>query len=440
MRLLTPLMRRLRGPGLGAELLRGGLAVGATMVAGLAAGLVSAILLARALGPADLGVYAMAMAILALVSLPIESGLPALVTREIARARALGDAATIARLARFADMAALGLGALILGGLYAGLAIWGRGGALAAALMPAVVVVPLVVLGNLRGAAVIGLGRSAAGTLPTEVVRPLGLALAVALYPLVTAAPLTPAGAVMLQIPGALAAWGLAAWTWARARPQAPGGAPRPGETAAWTRATFRLGLGRGLRVGDGHLMTLMVGALATPAAAGFLRVALRGAEVSALGHRTIVQLLGPQIARLDALGDRARLQTLLTRSAQAMTLVQAGALALFALAGGPLIEALFGPEFRPALTALIVLTAVHLVRAIFGATPILLISLRREGAYLLSLGLKIALGLALGGALIRGFGQDGAALALLIGTTVQSIYLWRVSRSLGLRPTALGL
>ncbi len=82
-------------------LLRQG-SIGALMHLGaMLSGFISAIILARALGAEGLGVYAATFALLTICSMPLEFGLPSLVTREVAKYWQTDDHSHIRGLLKF---------------------------------------------------------------------------------------------------------------------------------------------------------------------------------------------------------------------------------------------------------------------------------------------------------------------------------------------------
>jgi len=83
-------------------LLRQGSIIGALMHLGaMLSGFISAIILARALGAEGLGVYAATFALLTICSMPLEFGLPSLVTREVAKYWQTDDHSHIRGLLKF---------------------------------------------------------------------------------------------------------------------------------------------------------------------------------------------------------------------------------------------------------------------------------------------------------------------------------------------------
>lgn len=85
------LKQYIKGDGLGALLIKASIGSAGLRVTSMLLSFLVGVLLARNLGPSGYGIYALVMAIIALLTVPTEFGLPSLVTREVAVARAEKD-------------------------------------------------------------------------------------------------------------------------------------------------------------------------------------------------------------------------------------------------------------------------------------------------------------------------------------------------------------
>src|SRR5688572_30631473 len=140
-------------------------------------GFAVAVVLARALGPEGYGVYSYVYALVLLMAIPAEFGLATLVVRETAKAGALGQWGTVRGVWLWASSAA-GILAVVfaaVGGSLAWLFADRFSTAQLATFGWGLALVPLMALGNLRGAALRGLGRVVTGQLPEGVLRPMFL-------------------------------------------------------------------------------------------------------------------------------------------------------------------------------------------------------------------------------------------------------------------------
>ena len=94
------------GAGLGPLLVRSVTGTAAVRLSAMVASFAVGVQLARVLGVSGYGYYGMAVAVITLAGIPGEMGLPRLVTREVAAAKARGDLAVLFGVLRWADRTA----------------------------------------------------------------------------------------------------------------------------------------------------------------------------------------------------------------------------------------------------------------------------------------------------------------------------------------------
>lgn len=419
-------------------LVQSGAGFGALVAGEMALGLISAVLLARGLGAEGLGVYALAMAVAVLAGLPVEFGLPSLVMREVAHASADAQAGTAKGVIVFA-MTVIGAASAVVVPVVtvaAASPFGGLGGEVRAILPVAALLIPVNGFGRVLGAALAGRERVALGALPHRLVRPGTFVLALALALLVEPGWLTPTRAMALQVTASALALGVAALLFLghfRAT-------LRHGRAVVfwrtWLAAALRLGLSKGLMRAHPEVLLLLTGALSSFENVGLLRVAQRGASLVATGMAIAVMPAAPRLARLHSEGAKARLQRLIAAVARATFAISLVGLGGFALGGHWLLVTAFGPGFAAATDALLILCLGHVVRTLFGPVDTVMNVLRREGATVRGFAGSLALSTAVAAALLPFMGANGAALGMLAGTTLISIYLRaRVRRDFAIDP-----
>ena len=134
----------------------------------------STAILARILGPADYGVYSYVIALVTLLTVPSEFGLPALIIRETASGMAREDYSAVqgvwvwsSRTTGIISLSLVGLSVITILLFRQSLA-----GSRLETFIWALALVPLIALGDLRGAALRGLKRIVSGQLPEFLLRP----------------------------------------------------------------------------------------------------------------------------------------------------------------------------------------------------------------------------------------------------------------------------
>ncbi len=428
----------LTGRGLQAVLLKGGAASLVIKAVSTLLGMWVAILLARGLGPDNYGVYTHVMAIVSVLALPAQVGLPALVVRETAKAQATGQWGLMRGLWRWASLVALGASLVVVGLAVAG------GWCLREQLNPvhtqtmliALLMTPVVALGTLRGSALQGLKRLVAGQLPEQILRPLVYALVLTIF--LNAAPgrLTPVGAMGFYCGTACLVFAVGAILLWRARP-APlrAGPPPVYEKRAWWQAVLPLSLISGVGVLKSQTDILMLGWLLPSEQVGIYRAAVSVAGLVAFGLQAVNMVVAPYFAKFHAEGDRVRLQKLVTRTGWLMLALAVPVVMVLLVSGGAVLALLFGPVYREGSVALAIMAAGQLVNVATGSVGVLLNMTGHEKDILRGSILSAVLNVVLNLVLIPRLGVSGAAVASSVTLSFQMITLcFYVRQRLGIR------
>ncbi len=204
--------------GLRSSLLRSSAGIGGLTSVELALGLLTAILLARDLGAEGFGVYSLALAAVILAGLPVEFGLPTLVTREIAHDSAGQESGVAKGVVIFAATVIVFTSAVIVTVLlvFGDTLVAGLDRSVRPILPIAVLLIPVSALCNIIGGALGGMQRVAVGNMPQKLVRPGIFALALGAALVLDPGWLTPTRAMALQLIAATAALMFAGFCFAR--------------------------------------------------------------------------------------------------------------------------------------------------------------------------------------------------------------------------------
>ncbi|HEX6398458.1 MAG TPA: oligosaccharide flippase family protein [Steroidobacteraceae bacterium] len=388
------------------------------------------LLLARLLGAAEFGTYAIAIASANVLGVPAAAGFDRLLIREVAALRACERWGALRGLLARATQVALAASTLLALAL-AAVAWWSiRDESLQSALCWAALLLPLVAFARLRQAAVQGLGRVPAGLLPETLVQPVTTMLLVLLAFVGMDVTRSGANAVALQCAAAVAAMlvgiGLVRALWPRdARRTEP-----VFETARWLTSATPLMIMLGMNMLLVNADTIMMGWLVDETLAGQYRVAAQISMLVGFPMTAINMAVAPTLARDYALGDMTSLRRNTLRASR-WALLAALPIALVLFVGGRTLLGLFGPEFAAVYPTLMVLAAGWLANSFAGATGYLLIMTKHE--WLAAVIFTVA-ALATVGAnylLIRDLGAIGAALGTAGGMALLGLGFWTCARRL---------
>lgn len=427
------------GESLKARLVRGALGVGGLKLIQLPLTLLISILLARGLEPAGYGQYSFVMAAIAILALPVASGLGQLVTREVAKYHHGEDWGLFRGLLQRAHQWIF-LGSAIL--VVAVVLVAGRNASWAVddqwtLLLIATPLLPLLGLNALRSATLRGLRNVFYAQLPELVARPWVNLLVIA--GLAYAGLLNPATALFSQILAAGFAFGLGAWLLMRLKP--PNLCPTQAEyqTREWWRALLPFTLLSAVSTLNGQIGILALGWLGTNEDIAALRVAMSGAVLVMLSLSIVNMVIGPHIARAHRDGDAAHLQKLSRQSARAALAVGLPMALALIFFGGQVVELLFGEEYRNlAALPLAILAFGQLMNLGFGSVGTLLSMTGYERDTLSGQALALSFNAIAAVILIPPFGVVGAALSVAIGIASWNVVLTvRCVQRLGFRPSA---
>jgi O-antigen/teichoic acid export membrane protein len=165
-----------------------------------------------------------------------------------------------------------------------------------------------------------------------------------------------------------------------------------------------------------------VIGALGTSNDLALYSAPFRLALLVGIPLLVVNQVVSPLIAGWHTRGENARLEQTL-QSAAAVAVLAAGVVAvLFVVAGGPLLELLFGTYYSQASGVLAILSVGQLLQTSTGANSYALLMTGHHRANALILTVSSVFTLALDIALFEAAGIDGVALATAVAFVLQNL------------------
>jgi O-antigen/teichoic acid export membrane protein len=400
----------------------------------------SGVLLARYLGPSDLGIYGVALGIAVVLSAIGQLGLYLLATQEISLARVRQDWGLIRGVTRWCAQAVTAAGLLLGGGfLIAALAASDSpgfvGAALWAAPLVAVMALTLLVSAELRALDWLLTGQSL-----DNLIRPALIALLLVVF---YAGPgsLSPGAAMAMNLAASLVALALGFWWLHLALPAEARSATPRREAKRWMAGAVPLAVSEVLRQLDGTYAVLVMGAVASSAETGIFRVALSTVVTLSLPLSMFNVVLAPTLARLYGEGQLDRLQKLLGIAAAAVAGSVALILLLLLVAGQWLVVAVFGAEYAGSWLPLMLLGLAQLIGGFFGVGLVVLGVCGEGKALARAYAISVTASIVLAVILAQVAGSIGVALAAIFGALLNNLIVWfHARRVMGLDVSPLGL
>ena len=406
--------------------------------AGLAYG--TQVLLARFMGQAEYGVFALAWVWIAILGHGCLLGVAQSVCRFVPQYRARGELELARGFLRGGALHALTSGAVT--AAIGGAVLWAVGASLDRshvwAFAAALAVLPLFAAQDF----VEGVARSFAW---------IGLAIAPLYLLRQGLIAVTFAAAVFLGVPAeawvALAcalgavtvALGVQGWLIRHRLREALEAGPRAYRLRLWAAASLPMALVDLTTLGLSYIDVILLGFFLPPEAVGVYFAATRILQFVVFAQYAASAATAQRFADAEARGDRATLAALVTRTARltgGLTLLTGAGV----LAAAPLLLALFGPAFASSLPVLAILIGGVVLQSTFGPAEDLLNMLGQERACALASGLVVALAAGLNCLLIPHFGVMGAASAMATAAVCRGVALSLLARRrLGVATTILG-
>lgn len=392
------------------------------------------VMLARRLGPAGYGVYGTALAVVTLLAVPAQLGLPLLATREVSVARTHGRPEDAAALGWWFTATIVAASILLAGGLLLAAVTLPFAPTLKPALIAAAGLLPALALSGLANGLLRGQERVVASQFLDVLIRPVAFAGILLAVP-GTLAVSTAIGA-QTAAASAIALLGLVLFFHALPRVQRRGAR----RLRAWVAAALPMTLLEAMRAVDGSYAVLIAGYWASIADAGLLRVALASAGFVTIPISLLTIVTAPFLAKAHAAGDKLRLERIVGGTALVMTLAVGLATLAVAIGGPWIIPLAFGTSFTGAYWPLLLLCLNQLLAAATGPAVMLLSMTGHERAVARAFVVSVLAAVIAALLLTPLFGVIGTAASTMFATAIRGVMLNRVARrTLGIPPSLLG-
>lgn len=411
------------------------LSVGATFLC--------SVLLARTLGPEQFGIYSYILAIVSLLALPATAGMPTLVLRETANTKALKDWSKMKGIWLWSGFVIASLSLIIYAfstvailNFFEGSKVFTEYKTFALGLIMSL----LMAMGNVRGAALRGLGLIIQGQLPESLIRPILLS-AFLLFLIQLEITLDPSYAMGLHLIAALVAFIIGAGLLLKAKPSELKSTKPVFYGRAWLFTILPLALMTGMQSLSSQVDILMLGNMGTSSDVGVYKIVVSGAALAVFGLQVVNMVITPRLASAFAQKDTFEAQ----KTASIGSLISFGltfpVVLVFYFFGTEILNLVFGSEYVIGYRALLIISLGQAINAFFGSSISILTMSGNEKFVIKGMSLSTIVNILLNLALIPYLGIDGAAVGASTALLVWNIYLWIViRRELNIDCTFFGL
>ncbi len=392
------------------------------------AGFILTVVLARAMGAAEFGVYTFVIAVVSLLGLPVQMGIATLVVRETARTFAREQW----RLMQGLWIWAIGFVA-ITSSIIVGFVL-GFNSVLEAIVSPnkinalshGIFLVMLLAFSSVLSSILRGLKHVFWGAFGDGILRQLCQATMILIAANGINRMITANEAILLYEIAVMLSLIIGFVLLMHLKPtEASVKVGYEFRNGKWFAALFPLGMIGGLQLIQSNTDLIMLGMLATDEAVGQYRIAVRAAALVVFGLSALNAVIQPYIADLHARRDWARLQTLVGTSAFWGGCLTLPVVILLIVWGQQLLVMAFGIEFSNAYVPLIILVTGQVINAFFGPVGLLLIMSGNDRMVLRGGFISTIANVVLNMLLIPTYGMAGAAFASTISIVLWNVFFW---------------
>lgn len=425
--MLNKIFKQFQGDGLKSNLMRGGLASIAIKIFGLGFSLLTAIVLARTLGPEQYGVYSYVLAIVSILAIPAMFGLPALIVRETAKAEVKQEWGLMRGLWSWANRITASLSVLI--AVIAAVVLWLNRDSFSQiqflTFAWGLVFIPLSALAALRGASLRGLRKVVQGQLPEQVLKPLLFIIVLVAVSLLGNIKITAASAMMFNALSAGVAFIFGAWLLLREKPKQFKIVTKEYDKKSWFNSVVPLAMVAGLDIILHQTDVVMLGLLSSGENVGLYKVAFQGAALIVIATEAFKAISTPHFSRLYHQNDILTFQKLAIQNARIGLILALPVAIIFYIWGAELIEYVFGKEYIASYKILIILISAQLFHIAVGVGGPLLNACGYERGTLIAQIITAIANVSLNYIFIPIWGVEGAAWATFIAIIIRKILIW---------------
>lgn len=407
-------------------------------IVGMGFGFLVGVQLARGLGAEGYGIYGTVMAVISVLMIPTELGMPQLVTREIASSGA-GSTQSIVSWARRRIIASSALITLLTAILLA-TAVFALAPSIRDVLLIGLLLIPIVAIGNIYGAALRGLHRVTTGQLGEFLLRPVFVSLMLFLVAVLFANSLTPRTAMALNVAAAVL---VAIVGYVLLKRELAGRVGHGYDSGIPPGVSFSqslpIAMSEGMRVLAAQAGILILALMASNAEVGQYRVAGQIYAVSTMPSALVNIAFAPTLATLHSHGRTKQLERVNISASIFLLTSAVFVLLIFLLFGKQAISLAFGAEYLPASQVLMVFLTGEVVASLFGHPTVYLNMARRQRTVMNWSAISLLVNVSLVIVLAHIYGAIGAAVGTSVGLIVwRGGCAWNAKRSLGVATSSL--
>nr|MBV6629024.1 flippase [Oceanococcus sp. HetDA_MAG_MS8] len=384
-------------------------------------------MLARTLGADGYGIYSYAFAVMSLLMVLAEAGVPTLLMREVAAARVLGKWGLLQGLLRramqyvtFTAAAVASVGLLALSWLAGDLHPKAQ-----ATMAFMLLTLPMVAMAKTLTHAMRGLHRVVTGQALDILLRPIIALVLIGSIFSVWPDVRDPQVAMIAQLVAALLVFIVSLLIMRDLFPVESLGQSAQYRNRVWIRNTLPFVLIGGAGIVNQQADIIMLGWFVNSSDVGIYRVASQGAILTTFPFQAISAVLAPRFSSLYRAGRNRQLTKLYRRSTGILVLLTVPLILVFLFEGETLLRFLFGEGYSSGHKVLAIISLGYFCNVVFGPVGTLMQMVGKERMTAVILSITGLLNVVMNAALIPVCGLAGAALSTAFTVFLYHALLW---------------
>lgn len=385
------------------------------------------IVLARYLKSDGYGIYSYILAIISVLAIPAEFGLPALVIRETSKNLVTRNFDLIKGIWHWSSRIALSMTGLILIVAILGNQIWfiNYSDNYKLTFLWGLPLIPLIAFSNLKNAALKGLNKVVLGQLGDNLIRP-GIFLALVLSTFfIFSNELSPNLIIGLQSISVGFSYLVGTFLLNYYKPFELKFSKSIQESKKWLSSAFTLAMVNGISLFNKWINVIILGLFTNSSNVGIYNVAIQISILASSGLQAVNLVVAPQFASLFIRGDHDRLQELTTISARVVLVINLLITIFFIFFGRLFLHFIYGPEYEVGYSPMIILLIGQFFNSATGSVAFLLNMTDNEKFTIRGTFVAVGINIILSFILSPKFGINGAAIASATSIAISNIILW---------------
>ncbi|MEL7834097.1 flippase [Fodinibius sp. Rm-B-1B1-1] len=383
-------------------------------------GFLLGVVLARLLGAESYGNYVYVYALISTLAMPTQLGLPNLLVRFVAQYQANEEWGKLKGLIKWSNWAVFVLSITMIGGTYFVLRVLSLTTERLSTLHWGLLLLPIIALGALRGAALRGLRYVVLGKLPDKILRQAFLVIMVLGYFYFFNRSIYADNAMMLHVISALVVFLIGTfWLWQKL-PSKVFSSDTEYLSRKWISIAIPFLLTGGMFVLNNKVDILMLGWFKSSENVGVYEITVKASSLVAFSLLAMNAVLAPYFSKFYTEGKNKVLKKIATWGVFISLGVSVPVAIFLSSFGYEILSFFFGAEFATGHVTLILLCIGQLINVGAGSIGLLLNMTGYEKLVLKGVAISTVLNIILNLFLIPNHGMEGAALA-----TIVTFFIW---------------